>query len=669
MTAVNLLDFDLDGLAPSASGSARSAFARTQLFRWIHQKGVSRLRRDVRPGASRCATSWPAWPTVQPPAVAQRAGLGRRHHQVAVRRRRRQCGRDGVHPRGRPRHAVRVVAGRLRGRLPLLLHRPPGLQPQPEHGRDRRPSSGLPSTGCASGCSCPTGERAITNVVMMGMGEPLQNYAALVPALRVMLDDHGYGLSRRRVTVSTSGVVPMIDRLRDDCPVALAVSLHAPNDALRDELVPLNRKYPLAELLAGLPRYLDDGAARLHHLRVLHARRRERQPDAGARSCWQLVRERRRRRGVPCKFNLIPFNPFPASGLQRSPRERVLAFAQVLQRRRHRDHRAQDPRRRHRRRLRPAGRRGAGPHAGARAPARARPIPIRAVPPAAATPSPPSRRSADELATVGTRAGGAARAAPLLAACTTPTSAPPPPGETQGPRHRVRPDRCRAPRAACGSSWRAPISAAASSTTALDEVKQAIAAEPEHGRGLQPARPDLCRPGRRSRWPRTASGARCSSTRATATRCTTTAGSCASSKRYAEADAQFEQALAQPQYRDVARTLLAQGVCQARAGQLAEAERTLSRAYELDPTQPGHGLQPDRGAVPPRRIRARALLHPPRQRSRRAVQRADAVAGGAHRVQAGQRRRGAASSGDQLRKPLPAVARGARRSSRGRFDE
>ena len=92
---------------------------------------------------------------------------------------------------------------------------------------------------------------------MMGMGEPLQNYAALVPALRVMLDDHAYGLSRRRVTVSTSGVVPMIDRLREDCPVALAVSLHAPNDALRDDLVPLNRKYPLDELLDACKRYLE----------------------------------------------------------------------------------------------------------------------------------------------------------------------------------------------------------------------------------------------------------------------------------------------------------------------------------------------------------------------------------------------------------------------------
>ena len=105
-----------------------------------------------------------------------------------------------------------------------------------------------------------------------------------VPALRAMLDDHGYGLSRRRVTVSTSGVVPMIDRLREDCPVALAVSLHAPNDALRDELVPLNRKYPLAELLDACVRYLDGRAARLRHLRVLHARRRQRQPSCAART-------------------------------------------------------------------------------------------------------------------------------------------------------------------------------------------------------------------------------------------------------------------------------------------------------------------------------------------------------------------------------------------------
>ncbi len=184
------------------------------------------------------------------------------------------------------------------------------------------PSSGMPNIGCAS----RAGERVIDNVVMMGMGEPLQNYAALLPALRTMLDDHGYGLSRRRVTVSTSGVVPMIDRLREDCPVALAVSLHAPDDALRESLVPLNRKYPIAELLDACVALPGAGAARLHHLRVLHARRRERlaraSRGAGAAACEGRV---------SCKFNLIPFNPFPASGLLRSPRERVLAFAQVLQ--------------------------------------------------------------------------------------------------------------------------------------------------------------------------------------------------------------------------------------------------------------------------------------------------------------------------------------------------
>ena len=107
------------------------------------------------------------------------------------------------------------------------------------------------ATDSGQGC----GEsRVITNVVFMGMGEPLQNYAATLTALRLLLDDHAYGLSRRRVTVSTSGVVPMIDRLREDCPVALAVSLHAPDDALRDRLVPLNRKYPLAELMSACRR-------------------------------------------------------------------------------------------------------------------------------------------------------------------------------------------------------------------------------------------------------------------------------------------------------------------------------------------------------------------------------------------------------------------------------
>jgi 23S rRNA (adenine2503-C2)-methyltransferase len=170
------------------------------------------------------------------------------------------------------------------------------------------------------------GKRAIDNVVMMGMGEPLQNFGALVPALRVMLDDHGYGLSRRRVTVSTSGVVPMIDRLREACPVALAVSLHAPDDALRDQLVPLNRKYPIDELLGACRRYLD--AAPRDFITFEYCML-DGVNDAPSQA-QALVRRLRSAR-VPCKFNLIPFNPFPASGLMRSPRERVIAFAQVLQ--------------------------------------------------------------------------------------------------------------------------------------------------------------------------------------------------------------------------------------------------------------------------------------------------------------------------------------------------
>lgn len=165
--------------------------------------------------------------------------------------------------------------------------------------------------------------RLISNVVMMGMGEPLLNYEPVLAALRMMLDDNAYGLSRRRVTVSTSGVVPMMDRLSQDCPVALAVSLHAPNDTLRDTLVPLNKKYPLDQLLAACERYLEfaprdfitfeyvmlDGVNDL---------------DQHAQELIQIARR------MHCKFNLIPFNPFPGSGLQRSSAVRIREFAQQL---------------------------------------------------------------------------------------------------------------------------------------------------------------------------------------------------------------------------------------------------------------------------------------------------------------------------------------------------
>ena len=174
-----------------------------------------------------------------------------------------------------------------------------------------------------------TPDRVISNVVMMGMGEPLQNYAALVPALKAMLDDHGYGLSRRRVTVSTSGVVPMMDRLGLDCPVALAVSLHAPNDALRNSLVPLNRKYPLQALLDACLRYLPHAPRDFITLEYCMLAGVNDQA-AHADELISLLRSHGGT-GLACKLNLIPFNPFPDSGLTCSDKATVLAFAERLQ--------------------------------------------------------------------------------------------------------------------------------------------------------------------------------------------------------------------------------------------------------------------------------------------------------------------------------------------------
>jgi len=171
-------------------------------------------------------------------------------------------------------------------------------------------------------------DRIISNVVMMGMGEPLQNYSALVPALRVMLNDHAYGLSRRRVTVSTSGVVPMIDRLGQDCPVALAVSLHASNDALRDELVPLNKKYPIVELLQACKRYLHVAPRDFVTFEYCMLNGVNDTP-AHADEIVKLVRVHGEH-GAWCKFNLIPFNPFPESGLTRSSTAAVVSFAKIL---------------------------------------------------------------------------------------------------------------------------------------------------------------------------------------------------------------------------------------------------------------------------------------------------------------------------------------------------
>ncbi len=167
------------------------------------------------------------------------------------------------------------------------------------------------------------GRPPITNVVMMGMGEPLANFENVVPALRLMLDDNAYGLSRRRVTLSTSGIVPLIDRLRDECPVALAVSLHAPNDALRDSIVPINRKHPLRELMAACLRYLPAAPRDFVTFEYVML---DGVNDgiSHADELVALVRD------VPCKLNLIPFNPFPGSEFRTSPRPRIADFQKRL---------------------------------------------------------------------------------------------------------------------------------------------------------------------------------------------------------------------------------------------------------------------------------------------------------------------------------------------------
>ncbi len=172
----------------------------------------------------------------------------------------------------------------------------------------------------------PKGERAVTNVVMMGMGEPLLNFEPVVAALRLMLDDNAYGLSRRRVTVSTSGVLPAMGRLADTLDVSLAVSLHAPNDELRNRLVPLNRKYPIKELLAACQSFLDKKDTQRKHITWEYVML------DGVNDTEQHARELATLlQGIPSKINLIPFNPFPDTRYKRSSNNRIYRFRDILQ--------------------------------------------------------------------------------------------------------------------------------------------------------------------------------------------------------------------------------------------------------------------------------------------------------------------------------------------------
>ena len=165
--------------------------------------------------------------------------------------------------------------------------------------------------------------KPVTNVVMMGMGEPLANYENVVGALKIMLDDKVYGLSRRRVTVSTSGLVPAIKKLKNDCPVSLAISLHAPNNKIRDEIVPINKKYPLSELLDACKDYLEKAPRDFITFEYVMLKGVN-DSDQDALELVDLVKN------IACKFNLIPFNPFPKSGYESSSKDRILSFQKIL---------------------------------------------------------------------------------------------------------------------------------------------------------------------------------------------------------------------------------------------------------------------------------------------------------------------------------------------------
>jgi len=315
---VNLLDFDQEKLAVFFAENGEKPFRAKQLLRWIHQFGendfsrMSDLSKVLREKLGRLAV-------IEPPRLIQE-----------------QISDDGTR-----KWLLDVGAGQ--GVETVFI--PEG---------DRGTLCVSSQVGCALECSfCSTGrqgfnrnlsvaeiigqmwwankalgatprnERVISNVVLMGMGEPLLNFDNTVTALHLMLDDNAYGLSRRRVTVSTSGIIPAMDRLREQSPVALAVSLHAPNDALRDVLVPINKKYPLRELMAACLRYVEDAPRDFITFEYVMLDGVNDTP-AHARELVALVKD------VPCKFNLIPFNPFPQSQYRRSPAETIRRFGGIL---------------------------------------------------------------------------------------------------------------------------------------------------------------------------------------------------------------------------------------------------------------------------------------------------------------------------------------------------
>jgi 23S rRNA (adenine2503-C2)-methyltransferase len=347
---INLLDLDAAGLAALFADLGEKPFRAKQVSRWVHQRFVdgpdamTDLSRAVRSRLAEVAAI--RGPTVIGDAAAADGtrkwlldvGAGNAVEAVYIPEDDRGtlcissqagCALDCAFcSTGKQGFNRNLTTGEIVGQLwhadRALLADGVSAKGRPE--RELLPLGGKARSAKGAPVTAPwveQGRAPITNVVLMGMGEPLANYDNVVTALRMMLDDNAYGLSRRRVTLSTSGLVPAIDRLREDCPVALAVSLHAGNDPLRDRLVPINRKYPLAQLLAACVRYLDRAPRDFVTFEYVMLDSVNDSVEQ-ARELAALVRD------VPCKFNLIPWNPFPGADFKTSPRSRIVAFQQRL---------------------------------------------------------------------------------------------------------------------------------------------------------------------------------------------------------------------------------------------------------------------------------------------------------------------------------------------------
>ena len=316
---VNLLDFDVDGLVDWLAARGEKPFRARQVVRWLHRFGVSEFEQMTNVAKSlRSRLAEEACVRVPQPIRDSVSSDGTRKWLLDVGN----------------ANAVETVFIPETSRGTLCISSQAGCAldcafcSTGKQGFNRNLTAAeiigqLWLANRLLGAS-PDGERVVSNVVMMGMGEPLANLDNVIVALRLMLDDHAYGLSRRRVTVSTSGIVPAMDRLREACPVALAVSLHAPNDSLRDQLVPINRKYPLRELLAACNRYLTAAPRDFVTFEYVMLDGVN-DHDVHAHELVAVARD------VSCKYNLIPFNPFPNSPFRRSPAERIRRFAGILQ--------------------------------------------------------------------------------------------------------------------------------------------------------------------------------------------------------------------------------------------------------------------------------------------------------------------------------------------------